>query len=150
MLKLKHLKLNSSILGVILFVTLIGSNSKNSLAKIPEDLQLNSTRISMVNSELEESPWVLGYSDKQIQIFYQNIVCDGKEMIKMRIINLTLKSLKIDYSLWEGIGFKTLQIDALANLEGICSEGYNYPLMELVPNQIKDKKVTMTVKYINL
>jgi hypothetical protein len=149
MLKLNYHKSNSSFLGVLLILAFIGLMSSNLLANSPNKLIGISNVNSMEMSEPEDAPWLLGYSDNQIQIFYQSVVCDGKEMVKMRIINLTLKSIKINYSLWEEKGFKSMEIEPLANLEGICSSDYKYPLMELVPSQIKDKKVSVIVKYIN-
>jgi len=149
MIKFNFHKATSKIWETLVIIAFIGSISSNLLANTCNKLIGIKNVCTFTLSESEDNTWHLGYSDNQIQIFHQNVICDGKEMIKMKIVNLTLKSLKINYSLWEDNGFKSMQIEPLANLEGICSSDYKYPLMELVPDKNKGKKVSMIVKYIN-
>ncbi|MFY8108629.1 MAG: hypothetical protein ACOVO9_06540 [Bacteroidia bacterium] len=134
----------SRILGISLFILISLVSIQSSEAK-NIDLQNNSNVLFI--SE-DDSPWILGFTDNLLEIHYQILNCDGKEMVKLRIVNRSKNSLKFNYKLWKSMDTKVFQIEPLATLEGICALGYNYPLMEQIPESLKREEIKLLINYI--
>ncbi len=95
----------------------------------------------------EDNPWILGYSDNTIKVYYQKINCEGHDSYKLWVINLTKSEVKIAYKFWENSIAKAIVLTPFANLEGICSQGYNYPLIEQIPTEKNNQKIKLTIQY---
>ncbi len=108
--------------------------------------QKNLNSIEKGNLE-KDGNWILGFSDDQIEVSYLLMNCEGKEMYKMRIINKGLNAIQLKYSFWKDAAPKEMRIEPLANLEGICSEAYNYPLMEIISKEQRGKKTNLLINY---
>lgn len=121
-------------------------NLNDELLKIQKMEVLSEMETSLLITE--ENPWILGYSDEKIKVHYQRMNCDGKDSYKLRIENLTDSLLNISYKLWEVSDSKKIKLIPFALMEGVCSSGYNYVLIEEIPNSLKDTKINLSINYL--
>ncbi len=97
-----------------------------------------------------DNNWELGYSDNKIKVYYHRMICDGKDSYKLKIENLTANTINISYKLWEVSDAKNLKLIPFAQMEGVCSSGYNYVLIEEIPKSLKDTKIVLSINYLQL
>jgi hypothetical protein len=121
-------------------------NLKVELLKFQKMEILSEMETSMFATE--ENPWILGYSDEKIKVHCQRMNCDGKDSYKLKIENLTASTMNISYKLWEASDSKIIKLIPFAKMQGVCASGYNYILIEKIPETLKDTKINISINYL--
>lgn len=96
----------------------------------------------------DENSWTLAFSDEKIKVYLQRMNCDGKDSYKLKIVNLTSNEVSFSYKLWDNVDVKKIVLTPFANVEGICSAGYGYKLIEEIPKSLKTAKTNLTIVYL--
>lgn len=113
--------------------------------------QVYASNLHKPNDFLTQKPlenWTIIYSDASMKVYYETITCDGVQSVRLKFENLTSNVLNISYKIWSSSTSKTIELNSLTTLEGVCAIEYNNLLIESIPAGSSISNMNVSINYL--
>lgn len=82
----------------------------------------------------ESEKWTLIKTENNVSVYYEQGICNGKDVLFVHIVNNNGNIAKVNWSLWENTSAKSLEVKANETVSGSCQNRLPmFTLTEVIP-----------------